>query len=172
VWDADDVAHDLLTRDGEVSRSVIEEFGARALDSHGQIDRTALGNIVFEDALARQRLNQIVHPAVKAMCDGWLSQCRSDIRLAVAIVPLLYEAGMASGWKAIICVACTRVTQLLRLRARGLSMRQAEQRIAAQMPLGAQMGLADYVIFNDGRRSILEKQTEMAMDSILERNAR
>jgi len=172
VRDTDDMAHHLVMRDTAVSRKIIEQFGADILDSEGRIDRTTLGNIVFSNAGARQQLNRIVHPAVKAMCDRWLARQKSERGMAVLIVPLLYEAGMDAGWNTIVCVACSRTTQLLRLRNRGLSTEQAQQRIAAQMGLPRQMEMADYVIFNDGDRSVLNKQTKKVMDRILERNER
>lgn len=172
VGDTDDMAHHLLLQDRTIQRKITEEFGTTVLDREGRIDRATLGSIVFEQEDARDRLNRIVHPAVKAMCDRWLAEIGSRPGMAAVIIPLLYEANMASGWRAVVCVACARTTQMQRLRDRGLSARQAEKRIAAQMALRGKMRRADYVIYNDGGRRILEKQTEMVMDSIRERNAR
>lgn len=169
VRDTDDMSHHLLKHDNAVSRSVIDEFGKGILDSEGAIDRTKLGRLVFSDDAARQRLNRIVHPKIAAMCNHWLAQKEQECGMAVLIVPLLFEAGMASGWHAIICVACSRVTQMRRLNDRGLPGEQAKQRIDAQMSLSYKMATSDYVIFNNGQRSTLERQTDMVINSILER---
>lgn len=171
VRDTDDMVHHLVMQDSAVSHRVVDEFGDGILDEEGLIDRATLGDIVFSDSGAMQRLNRIVHPAVKAMCRQWLAEREAEDGIAVLIVPLLYEAGMAAGWDAIVCVACSRFAQLQRLGDRGLSVQQAEQRIAAQMTLSRKMRLADYVIFNDHGKSLMERQTEIVMNSIRERKA-
>ena len=169
VRDTDDMAHRLLAQDNEVSQQVIAQFGTQILDREGRIDRATLGEIVFSDDDAREQLNRIVHPTIKAMCTHWLAEQEARQGMAVLIIPLLYEAGMTGGWDAVICVACSRATQRLRLKERGLSTQQAEQRMAAQMDVSRKMRMANYVIFNDGSKSSLETQTRMVMDSILKR---
>jgi len=168
VCDADSLAHSLVEDDSTVYQRIVEEFGVGVLDAERRIDRGALGRLVFTNGEARSRLNAIVHPGTRKMWEAWLVDREADRDIAAVLVPLLYEAGMADGWDAVVCVACSRTVQIRRLRARGLSDREAGLRIAAQMDLGAKIKIADYVIFNDGRQAMLEEQTVRVLGRILE----
>ena len=136
VCDADDLAHAALRPGTATCRAVVRAFGKDILDSDGRIDRARLGRIVFADPNARARLNAIVHPAVRRARDRWLRERRkAGDRVAVVIIPLLFEAGMDRGWDETVCVVSPRDQVLRRLRARGLTLRDAAARIRAQWPL-------------------------------------
>jgi dephospho-CoA kinase len=77
----------------------------------------------------------------------------------VAIVPLLFEAGMTDFWDAVICVASEEKVVTERLKQRGLSEEEAHVRIAALMPVEEKMRRADYVIQNNETLKSLERQT-------------
>jgi dephospho-CoA kinase len=160
VCEADRLAHAALRRGSPVYPAVVEAFGPAILDAAGEIDRTVLGRIVFGAADSLQRLNRLVHPAVRAAWLGWLQAQPPATPLAVVSIPLFYEIGEAAGWDAVICVACSRAAQLERLRARGLSLEDAEARLRAQWPQARKMERADYVIVNCGSLDLLRQQTE------------
>src|SRR5215207_1968635 len=75
VLDADRVTHELQAPGQPVYHAIVAEFGAGILSAPaGPIDRRALGAIVFADPAALRRLEQIVHPAVRAYINAWLEQ--------------------------------------------------------------------------------------------------
>ena len=156
---------------GSAFRSVVASLGREILDSNGYIDRIALAAVAFNDPVILKKLNKIVHPHVKRRINEWL-ELKSEIarlRIAFVIVPLLYEAEMDSHWDAIICVACSDVTQRKRLRKRNNSTEYADKRIAAQMPVKEKARRADIVVINNGNEEILRKQTKQILKRILEK---
>ena len=168
VCDADDLAREAMTAETPVWREVLRVFGDGVLGAAGQIDRGALGDIVFSDAGKLHALNSIVHPAVKKAWQAWLD-ARGDAAAAVVIVPLLYEIGEDKGWDAVVCVSARESDQRQRLRMRGLTENQIGARLAAQMPVLEKATRADHVIFNCGTMDLLREQTSRVLRSALER---
>ncbi len=168
VLDADHVAHALIAPGGECVEAVAREFGDRVRAVQGGIDRRALGAIVFADTSALERLNRLLHPAVIRRMRAWADGIRRAGQVGVAVVPLLYEAGMEKAWDAVVCVAAREETMLARLAARGLSPAAARARIASQWPVREKMARADRVIDNDGDRTELEKQCRAIWNDLFE----
>jgi dephospho-CoA kinase len=149
--DADELAHGVTAAGTEATQQIAARFGAGVLDATGAVDRSTLGPIVFADAAARRDLEAIVHPAVyRAITAGLRAFELLGSALAVVDVPLLYETGHTADFHKVIATLCSRGTQLVRLRARGLSAAEAEQRLAAQMPADEKAARADFVIRTDG----------------------
>ncbi|MBP7275450.1 MAG: dephospho-CoA kinase [Kiritimatiellae bacterium] len=154
VCDADDLAHAAMQPGTATHRGVVRAFGKDILDGQGRIDRAHLGRIVFSDDRQRARLNAIVHPAVRRAYERWLRERRqAGDRVAVVIIPLLFEAGMERGWDEIICVISPRDQIIRRLRARGLSQRAAIARIRAQWPLRKKARQSTHLWINDGSQA-------------------
>lgn len=168
MLDADHVAHALIAPGGECVEAVAREFGDRVRAVQGGIDRRALGAIVFADTSALERLNRLLHPAVIRRMRAWADGIRRAGQVGVAVVPLLYEAGMEKAWDAVVCVAAREETMLARLAARGLSPAAARARIASQWPVREKMARADRVIDNDGDRTELEKQCRAIWNDLFE----
>jgi dephospho-CoA kinase len=168
VCDADPFAHDLMRQGRPVFEAVVREFGRAILGPDGEIDRVRLGRIVFEDPGKRAVLNALVHPAVRQAIQDWLAGLPADCRAAVVIIPLLYEAGLAEGWDAVISVASPRDLQWKRLMERGLTEIEAKQRLAAQLPQAEKMNRADWVIFNSGTKEMLKEQVKAVLRRIVE----
>lgn len=167
VLDADDVAHRLLQPGTAVHRRVIRAFGPGVVGSGGSIDRTRLGAVIFADGKARERLNRIVHPAVRRERDRWLADMRHRHAAVAVIVPLLFEVGATKDWDAVICVAARRADMIARLRKRGHTATEAVRRIRAQWPLKRKIERSDYVIWNLGTRRELERATLRTLNIIL-----
>jgi dephospho-CoA kinase len=168
VLDADPVAHALIAPGGECVEAVAREFGDCVRAAKGGIDRRSLGAIVFADTSARERLNQRLHPAVIRRMRAWAAGIRRDGKLGVAVVPLLFEAGMEKDWDAVVCVAATEKTMLERLAERGLAPAAARARIASQWPVREKMARADRVIENDGSLAELEKKCRAVWNDLFE----
>ena len=168
VMDADPVAHALIAPGGECAEAVAREFGVRVRAVQGGIDRTALGAVVFADPAARERLNRLLHPAVIRRMRAWADGIRREGRIGVAVVPLLFEAGMEKEWDAVVCVAADEKTMLERLAARGLSPAEAKARIASQWPVREKRTRADRVIENNGSLAELEKACRAVWNDLVE----
>ncbi|MCX6997860.1 MAG: dephospho-CoA kinase [Kiritimatiellaeota bacterium] len=169
VWEADAAAHRLLRRGTTVYGRVVRRFGPGILRADGEIDRGQLGRRVFAAARERRALNALVHPGVIRALRAWLAEQRRRGRPAVAVVPLLFEAGLGRGWDAVVCVATDGAAALRRLRQRGLSARAARQRLQAQWPLARKIRRADVVLWNKGTRRDLAVKTRTLWSALMKK---
>ena len=169
VQDADAVAHAVMDNDAALNAALRAAFGDAIADASGKIDRAALGRLVFHDAAARGRLNALVHPRVRADLLAWRRGLAvRQPAVCAALIPLLFESGMARDWDATVCVAAAPALQEARLRARGLTSDEARRRMAAQMPLADKIARSDFVILNNGGLDVLERYIEWMLNRILE----
>jgi dephospho-CoA kinase len=162
ILDADAITRELQARGSPLLERIVEAFGAEVLTPEGELDRMALGERVFRDAAARERLEALVHPAVGAELARRLAAAReAGIPLVVVDVPLLFETAAARrlGFDALVLVWCRAEQQVERQLARdGTGREQAERRLRAQLPLDAKRALADFVIDNSDRIEDTERQ--------------
>ncbi len=142
VLNADKMAHALIAPGEPAYDDVVGKFGPKhILAPDGSVDRARLAAVVFADADKLASLNAIVHPRVLREIDRELDRlARLDPHgVAVVEAALLIESGYHKTLDRIVLVSCTREQQLERLTnpdfGRGMSREQAEQRIAAQMPV-------------------------------------
>ncbi|CAL8309256.1 unnamed protein product [Boreogadus saida] len=161
IIDADLVARRVVERDSAAYRRIVRHFGPEVLLESGEIDREKLGQIIFADAEKRRLLNSITHPEIhKAMLKQIVFYFLRGYRYVVLDVPLLFETRRLTQFlHHTVVVYCDPATQLSRLMQRnGLDQEQAEQRVAAQMPLNEKRGLAKHVIENSGGREDTHRQ--------------
>ncbi len=161
VVDADVLAREAVAPGTEGFDAVVRRFGNEILTPDGSIDRPRLGKRVFRDKAARKDLEAIIHPFVGRRIEEFFRALPSDVPFAVADIPLLYETGRQRQFDNVIVVACARETQIKRLMARnGLFREDAERRLSAQLPIGAKVVLADYVIRTDGTHADTHAQVD------------
>ena len=149
VVDADEIAHEVIRKGAPAYAPVVEAFGAGILDETGEIDRKRLGEIVFQDARRRERLNQLIHPHVFARAEAKKRAMTAAHPGAVILfdVPLLIETGTHLKMDRVILAYVDRATQIDRVMKRdGLAREEAERRIDAQAPLDEKRRLADEII--------------------------
>lgn len=169
VLDADEVTHRLEAPGGAAVEGIAELFGRRVVDSSGGIDRAELGRIVFADAAARERLNQLLHPLIRRILLEWAEGETSEIR--VVVIPLLYEVGWESDWNFVICVASTYEEQIERLmQTRQMSYQQAVARVEAQIPVAMKIARADLVVHNSADAEALAVEAQKVWRILLERS--
>lgn len=164
VVDADAIVHALQSPGRPVTAAIAAEFGAGVLRPDGSLDRAALGALVFGDPARRRALEAIVHPAVRTRMWDEVERCRQEGRPAVVLdIPLLLEGGLEQTVDQVWVVYVDRATQLARLIARdGLTVAQAEQRIAAQMDLEEKRRQASLTIDNRGSEAETRAQVATA----------
>ena len=154
IIDADAISRSVMEPGQKVLAEVVETFGRQLLDDTGQLDRQALADIVFNDDDARQQLNAIVHPAVRAESDRQREQAlAADPEHAVIIqdIPLLVESGQAHNFDGVIVVHADQATRLKRLvDSRGMNIDDAHARVAAQATDEQRAEIADWLIDNSG----------------------
>jgi dephospho-CoA kinase len=160
VIDADRLAREVVAPGTEGLAEVVVEFGPRVLGPDGALDRPALGRLVFQDDVARRRLEAIIHPRVRART-GELVDAAPPDAVVVNDVPLLVEAGLAGGYNLVVVVLADEVTRVRRLvEARGMAADEARARIAAQATDEQRRAVADVVLTNDGSVAELRDQVD------------
>lgn len=159
IIDADKIAHEIMEKGKTAYWQVIEAFGREILAENGEIDRSRLGKIVFNNLEKKKILEEITHPQVIREMREKIEEYRAENKVIVLDVPLLFEAGLDSMVDETWVVYVDRETQLQRLIARdGLSYEEANKRIQAQMSLEKKRVLADFVINNKGNIEDLKRQ--------------
>jgi len=168
MLDADEIAHRLIAPGGVCVDAVQQAFGPRIWTPDGGINRARLADIVFADAAARQRLNDLLHPPVIRRMRQWAEGIRREGLVGVAVIPLLFETGTEKEWDAVVCVASAEPTILDRLERRGLTAEQARARLASQWPVSEKAARADRVIENNGSLAELEAQSRAVWKELIE----
>lgn len=172
IIDADAISRSLMEPGQQVLAQVVETFGDHLLDETGRLDRQALANIVFQDHTAREQLNAIVHPAVRAE-----SQRQRDAALAndpehaiiIQDIPLLVETGQADQYDGVIVVYTDYDIRIQRLIAsRGMELADAQARIAAQATDEQRRAVADWIIDNSGTLAATEEQVEQVWNQLVQ----
>ncbi|XP_021749652.1 dephospho-CoA kinase-like [Chenopodium quinoa] len=160
VVDADVVARDALKKGTGGWKKVVEAFGDDILQPDGEVDRPALGRIVFSNPDKRQLLNRLLAPFISSgILQEILKLWLKGHKVIVLDVPLLFEAKMDKWTKPIITVWVDRETQLKRLVSRdGINDEEANNKINAQMSLDSKRSKADIVIDNTGSLDELKVQ--------------
>jgi dephospho-CoA kinase len=160
VIDADALARDVVAKGTPGLTAVVEEFGPGLLTADGDLDRAAMGTLVFADESARKRLEAIVHPLVfERIVD--LETGAPDGAVVVHDIPLLAESGRAATFDAVIVVDAPPEVQVDRmLRDRGWTEDEARARIAAQASADERRAIATYVVENIGTVEDLRREVE------------
>lgn len=149
VLDADQTAREVVMPGADGLKAVVETFGEEVLSPDGTLDRARMGSIVFADEEKRLRLNSILHPIIIARQDEILREWEAENPDGIAIVDaaLMIESGGYKRFDKLIVVHCRPEVQLERLMLRNnLTLAEAQQRIASQMPQEEKQKYADYLI--------------------------
>jgi len=160
IFDSDACVGSLLDGDPVVVAGVRALFGAQAVTAAGTVDRDVLRKIVFADPASRERLEGLLHPRVREDCLASRDLAvKEGAALFVADIPLLFEKDFDFGQERSLISATTRVTQVLRLKARnGYDSQLVESILAAQLPLEEKLRRADVVFWNEGPLDVLRSQ--------------
>ena len=153
VVDADAIARALTLAGGAAMPAIGQAFGPSFVGPDGAMDREAMRALVFGDASARQRLQDIVHPLVAQQTEQQAAQARAaGARCVVFDVPLLVESGRwRSQVDAVLVVDCSVPLQIERVMARSGWSREAVEKVIAQQASRAQrLAAADVCLANAG----------------------
>ena len=137
-------------RAGSPTLAAIEKrFGLGVIGSDGELDRAALGRIVFDDAVARADLEAIVHPAIGSEFASQVETIQGSDPRAIIIydIPLLVETNRVGDFDGVIVLTCDpqiRHDRLVLLR--GMSSEEAQSRIDAQASELDRISVADWTV--------------------------
>lgn len=171
VIDTDAVSHMLTAAGGAGMPSIRAAFGEHMITPDGALDRVAMRAHVFAEPEARQRLEAILHPLIRAEVERRISveNSRSHQPYLILVVPLLIESSTyRQRVQRIAVVDCSEATQIRRVMARnGLSQNEVEQILQAQATRAERLAVADDVIENEGQLAALAPQVACLHDKYL-----
>jgi len=172
VFDADAAAARALDRP-EVRDAIREAWGEPVFDESGRVDRKALAVVAFASESERRRLEQIVHPRVRAELDRHVAEARADPLTAFVVldVPLLLEVGWAELCDRIVFVRADRATRLARLAERGWDEAEVDRRENSQMPLDMKLKFAHDVVDNNASEAACLAQVRRIVQDFLNSTA-
>jgi dephospho-CoA kinase len=147
---SDEVVHELYDDPG-VRAALRERYGDRVFAA-GEVDRRALGEIVFSAPEELAWLERLLHPRTMARTEAWLEELAADPNppaLAVNEVPLLYETGSEDRFDAVVVITAPRELREARAEER------LDEREARLLPDDEKVRRADFAFVNDGSREDL-----------------
>jgi dephospho-CoA kinase len=165
VIDADQLARSAIERGSEGFDEVLLRFGDTVL-KNGDIDRVALGQIVFENPQAKKDLEEIIHPRIRAEFEEAVASLNPG-QIMVYEIPLLVETNAADRFDFVITVESDPELRRQRLRARGMFHSDIEKRMASQATEEERRAVADCVLTNDGTEDDLLRQVENIWESTI-----
>lgn len=149
VVDADIIARYLLDQNEQAYNEVVKVFGSEILQENGEINRQALGALVFNHPDKLKQLDELMAPFLQESILAAIEQASQNQNLVIVDVPLMYEKGYDEWMDQVAVVYCTPNQQLKRLMQRNqLTETEAKQRIDSQLPIEMKKLLAEVVFDN------------------------
>jgi len=170
VIDADQLARAAIERGSAGFDQVVSIFGDSIL-KNGDIDRRALGELVFKDPSSKVKLENIIHPWVRQEFEEAVDSLKADETLVYEI-PLLFETGGQDRFDIVVTIESSMENRVTRLRARGLHISEIEARIAAQATREQRESIADFLIENDGSEDELLRKVENIWDQLANKDVK
>lgn len=168
VIDCDQLAHELMEPGQASWQAIKDNFGAEYLNSDQTINRKKLGQLVFNDQNALEKLNQLTHPLIFDKTKQKIKKYQNS-SLVILDAPVYFESGMSKKGVAdgVLVITLPQDLQLERLKARNhLTDQEARARINSQMPLKKKAQMADFVVENTGTIEELETELEQLLVKI------
>jgi dephospho-CoA kinase len=167
VIDTDTIARRIVEPGQAALADIQARFGSAVIGADGHLRRDLLAERVFSDSAARQDLEGILHPRIRAV---WFAQAatwrKENRRVGVVVIPLLFETNAAESFDATICVACSMATQMERLRPRGWTAEEISRRLEAQWPVEKKVAMADFVVWTEGTLAVHAAQLQRVLGSL------
>jgi len=174
VVDADRMGREVVEQDREVLSQLVIAFGKQILTKNGGVDRRILGRLAFGDPVAKNKLDEIVHPLLLGRLREKIAQTRKNrpSRPVVVDAALIVEWGILSWFDAIVVVLSRREDQIRRLIQKGLSFKEAQQRLNSQLPSEEKVKKADFVIHNTGDYAMLCERSQKVWEELMAKGSK
>jgi dephospho-CoA kinase len=159
VYQSDVRARELMNTDTTLRQHIINLLGKKAYLPSGEADRPWIANRVFTDKSLLQQLNEIIHPAVAADVSKWASTGQNlHAPYLIKESAILFEEELTASLDAVILVIAPEAMRIERVMQRDqITREKVLERINNQWPDSKKIPLADYIIYNDGVRSLIEQ---------------
>ena len=157
VISSDEIVHRLLSEDESVRAELVEHFGKAILDDDGQVDRSAIAEIVFADPEALEWLEGVLHPLVVQEYMGWrerLAEGEDPPPVTATEVPLLFEVGGQERFDVVVVVTAPAELRTARTDV------DAGEREPRLLPDSVKVAQADFAYVNDGSLDELDDFVE------------
>ena len=162
ILDADIYARDAVSVGSPILLQIAAKYGQDMILNDGNLNRSKLGEIIFNSPEERHWLESLIHPYVRKCFDQAIKE--SSANTLILVVPLLFEANLQSLVNQIWVVSCSPQQQQQRLIARNnLTPEQAIARINSQLPIGEKIARADVVLDNSSTLESLLKQIDIVI---------
>ena len=153
VFNADDIAKNIMNEDAGLKQSLTDLFGSEAY-VNDKLNRKYIASIVFTDRYKLDQLNALVHPVTIAAADKWISEQTTPYILKEAA--LMFEAGAAAHLDYVIGVYAPQHLRLQRVIQRDDASREdILSRMNNQVDETIKMKLCDFIIVNDEQQAVL-----------------
>jgi len=153
VYYADTRAKQLMNTDFEL-KAVLEEYFGKDIYENGILQRNKLAEIIFNDTLALEKVNSLVHPAVARDFEFWCTLQTSPYVLEEAAI--IFETGLAQRFDQVILVTAPEQIRIERVCARDRSSPEVvRKRMNLQWPEEKKIALANFIIYNDNEHAII-----------------
>ncbi len=159
VFRADDEAKRILNEDPAARAAVSGAFGP-LMYVNGEVDRRALASVVFNDPVALQKLNGLVHPLVRARFRAWTLDRKSPYVVMEAAI--LAESGGAQAMDHLVVVNAPEDVRIQRVMLRdNASEAEVKARMRSQTDDAHRNAVADTIIVNDGHRLVIPQVVQV-----------
>ena len=162
IIDADRIGHQTYLPGSSAWHQLVEVFGEDIVKMSGEIDRKKLGTIVFEDPMALEALNRIMHPIMQQVVKDNIEKYRKEmVELVVLEAALLIEAGWHTLVDEVWITSSSKTEILRRLRNnRGMTNSEVRNRMKSQMGSSIKEQYATVIIDNSGTIDELRSQVQ------------
>lgn len=165
VYYSDVRAKEIVNDDELLKKGIIELLGAKAYDENGLYDRKYVAEIVFNDEELLQKLNGMIHPAVKYDFEKWVGNQTTEF--VFKETALLFELKLNESCFKSVLVTADDNLRLKRVMDRDRkTYREVENVMNKQMPEKDKIKIADFVIFNNDGMDELQAETENVIRQI------
>ena len=170
VLDADTESKNMISANEVVQHELISEFGTDIINAAGKIDKKKLARIAFQDVDHQRRLNSVVHPYIYDLIDNSYEKILSDGKHSVFILDaaMIYESGYDIHLDYIIVITAQLKNRMERALARNtLTREEILKRIEFQWTEEEKVGMADFVIHNDGSKKELNANVKSLIKKLI-----
>jgi dephospho-CoA kinase len=157
VYYSDQRTKEIMAENEMLKNELISAFGDQVYNEKGILNTAYLASVVFNDQQKLNILNNLVHPYVLIDFETWCKKQQNQ-KYIILESAIIYESGIENLLDDVIVIDAPIETRYKRIIDRDkASAEEVRQRIDKQMPSGEKLKLADHIIFNDGKRSIIDQ---------------
>jgi len=155
VFNADAAANEIYMHDTGFADSLEQRWGKPIFDESGKIDKARIAEIVFLDQSERKWLESTIHPLIENRLIHFIEKAHQP---AYAEIPLLFECGWQHHFSHVVAVWARPQLVLSRLMTKGLSRKEIDRRMQAQLSACEKLENAEFAIVNNGSFGLLSRQ--------------